>query len=181
MEKLPKDMAIEIASRVAAAVADPMEDLGSLRATYSQMHRVCGDTVVGRSIPLQRLLLRGIHLGTQNRFYDHEYHAKLISRLARIGRPKAYFYAGMHTVFVEDHTALMSWLDMLERSPAVGHDVAAFVLSLVLLRSNSGAGNDNIARRWLRKVEGDEAGPEVNVMWKNEKCTWCLEQAMFML
>ena len=97
------------------------------------------------------------------------------TRLASVGNPEACFYAGMHTVFVEDHTALMSWLDMLERSPAVGHDVAAFVLSLVLHRSNSGAGNDNIARWWLRKVKGDEAGLAVNVTWKNEICTRCLQ------
>ena len=64
MEKLPKDMAVEIASCVAAATADPMEDLGSLRATCSQMHRVCGDAVVGWSIPLRWVLLCGIHLGT---------------------------------------------------------------------------------------------------------------------
>ena len=64
MEKLPTDMAIEIASRVAAAAADPMEDLGSLWATYSQMRRVCGDAVVGWSIPLRWVLLRGIQLGT---------------------------------------------------------------------------------------------------------------------
>ena len=47
--------------------------------------------------------------------------------------------------------------------------------------SNSGAGNNNIAWRWLRKVKGDEAGPEANVMWKNEKCTRSLQQAMFVL
>jgi len=35
MEKLPKDMAIEIASYVVVAAMDPMEDLGSLRATCS--------------------------------------------------------------------------------------------------------------------------------------------------
>jgi hypothetical protein len=35
MEKLSMEMAIKIASRVVAAAADPMEDLGSLRATYS--------------------------------------------------------------------------------------------------------------------------------------------------
>ena len=82
---------------------------------------------------------------------------------------------------MEDSSALMPRLDMLEHSAVAGHDVAAFILSLVLHRSNSSAGNDNIARRWLRKVEGDEAGLEVNVMWKNEKCTRCLQQAMFML
>jgi hypothetical protein len=35
MEKLPKDMAVEIASHVATAAADPMEDLGSMQATCS--------------------------------------------------------------------------------------------------------------------------------------------------
>ena len=58
------DVAIEIASHVAAAAADPMEDLGSLRATCSQMRRVCGDAIVGWSIPLRQVLLRGIQLGT---------------------------------------------------------------------------------------------------------------------
>ena len=145
------------------------------------MHRVCGDAVVGRNIPLWRLLLHGIHLGTRNWFYNHEYHAKHIARLASIDNPKACFYAGMRTIFVEDRTALMPCLDMLERSTTAGHDVAAFVLSLEPHRSNSGAGNDNIARQWLRKVKGDEAGPEVNVTWKNEKCTWHLQQAMFVL
>jgi len=75
---------------------------------------------------------------------------------------------------MEDHNVLMPWLDMLERSTTVGHDVATFVLSLMLHRSNSGAGNDNIVWWLLRKVEGDEAGPVVNVTWKNEKCTRCL-------
>ena len=78
----------------------------------------------------------------------------------------------MRVVFVDDRTALMPRLNMLERSTTTGQGVAALVLSLVLHRSNSGAGNDNIARRWLRKVEGDEAGPEANVTWKNE----CLHQ-----
>jgi hypothetical protein len=87
----------------------------------------------------------------------------------------------MRAIFVEDHSVLMLWLDMLECSTVVGHDVAAFVLSLVLHRSNSGAGNDNIARRWLRKVEGDETGSTTNVTWKNEICTRCLQQAMFVL
>jgi hypothetical protein len=60
MKKLSKDMAIEIASRIDAAVVDPMEDLGSLQATYSQMRRVCDNAVVGQSMPLWWVLLRGI-------------------------------------------------------------------------------------------------------------------------
>ena len=87
----------------------------------------------------------------------------------------ARFYARMRAIFVEDHDALTPWLDMLEHSIVAGHDVVAFVLSLVLHRSISGAGKYNNARRLLRKVEGDEAGPVVNVTWKNEKCTWCIQ------
>ena len=89
-----------------------------------------------------------MHHGTWKQFYDHEYRAKLITRLASVGNPEACFYAGMRAVFVEDCTILMPWLDMLERYVVASHDVAAFVLSLVLHRSNSGAGNDNIARWW---------------------------------
>jgi hypothetical protein len=87
----------------------------------------------------------------------------------------------MCTIFVEDYCTLMSSLDMLERFVTAGHDVATFVLSLVLHRSNSGTDNDNIARRLLRKVEGDEAGPVVTVTWKNEKFTLRLQQAMWVL
>jgi hypothetical protein len=123
----------------------------------------------------------GIHLGTWNRFYDHEYRAKLIARLASAGNPEACFYAGMCAVFMEDRTVLMPRLDMLERSTMAGHDVATFVLSLMLHRSNSDADSDNIAWWWLRKVEGDETGPAVNVTWKNVICTWCLQQTMLML
>jgi hypothetical protein len=145
------------------------------------MRRVCGKAVVGRSIPLRWVLLRGIQHATWNWFYDHEYRTKLIARLASVGNPEACFYARMRTVFVEDRSALMPQLNMLVRSATIGHDVAAFVLSLVLHKSNSGAGNDNIVWWWLRKVEGDEVGPEVNVTSKNEKCTWRLQQAIFVL
>jgi hypothetical protein len=111
MEKLSIEVAVEIASRVGAAVADPLEDLGSLWATCSQMRRVCSDALVGRSIPLQRVLLRGTQRGTWKRFYDHEYHAKLITRLASVSNLEAYLYTGMRVVFVEDHDTLTQWLD----------------------------------------------------------------------
>ena len=58
------DVAVEIASRIATAIADPMEDLGSLWATCSQMRKVCSDAVVGQSIPLWWVLLCGTQHGT---------------------------------------------------------------------------------------------------------------------
>jgi hypothetical protein len=119
--------------------------------------------------------------GTWKQFYDHEYRAKLITMLASISNPEACCYARMCAIFVEDHGTLTSWLNMLERSTTAGHDVAAFVLSLVLHRSNSDVGDDYIVRQLLRKVEGDEAGSVANVTWKNKKCTRCLQLAMGLL
>ena len=77
------------------------------------MRRVCGDAVVGRSIPLWWVLLHGKQLGTWNRFYDHEYRAIVIARLASVGNLEACFYARMRIVFVEDHSALMPWQAMM--------------------------------------------------------------------
>jgi hypothetical protein len=87
----------------------------------------------------------------------------------------------MCAVFMEDRSKLMMWLDMIEHSAVAGHDVAAFVLTLVLHRSNSGVSNDNIAQWWLSKVEGDEVGLAAKLMWKNAICTRPLQQAMFVL
>ena len=58
MEKLPQELAAEVASRVAKAVVDPMENLDSLRASCSQMQRACDDAYVGWSIPLELMLQR---------------------------------------------------------------------------------------------------------------------------
>ena len=52
------ELATEVASHVAKATADPMEDLGSLWATCSHMRRACGTVYVGQSIPLEPMLNR---------------------------------------------------------------------------------------------------------------------------
>ena len=52
-----------------------MDDLASLRATYSDMRKVCGIAEVGRRIPLCRVLQ---HQGFWERYYDDDdYHALL--------------------------------------------------------------------------------------------------------
>lgn len=79
----------------------------------------------------------------------------------------------MSTAFGEDRGSLTPPLDMLHRAADADHQFARFVLALLLYRQNSGAGNDDMARRLLRKqVEGDEAGPASNGMWKDQICTW---------
>ena len=65
----------------------------------------------------------------------------------------------MSAIFVEDHGTVTPWLDMLEHAAESGHELAMYVLSLVLHRSNSGAANDATDWRLLWKVKCDKAGP----------------------
>lgn len=73
MGDLPKELSVEIAKRVAASAANPMEDLGRLHATCLRMRTVCSDAVVGQSIPLQPVLWRREALDLWL-FYNNEYH-----------------------------------------------------------------------------------------------------------
>jgi hypothetical protein len=106
MEKLPMVVDVNIASRTATVAADPMEDLGSLRATYSQMRRVCSDARSGT----EHTTAAGA--AAWDTTWDPE--SVLRPRVPR--HPEACFYAGMHAIFVEDRSVLMLWLDMLECS-----------------------------------------------------------------
>ena len=48
------------------------------------------------------------------------------------------------------------------------YKLGMYVYTLVLYRSNTGGGNDNIARRMLRELEGaDKVGPAA-LPWKNQ-------------
>ena len=106
----------------------------------------------------------------------------LITRLASVGQPKACFKARMSAVFMEDHGTVMPWLDMLEHTAESGNELAKYVLSLVLHRSNNSATNDATARRLLRKVKCDEAGPTMNnATWKNKNCARRCQQARVVL
>ena len=88
----------------------------------------------------------------------------------------------MSAVFVEDRGTITPRLDMREHAAESGHELAMYVLSLVLHRSNSGATNDTTGRRLLRKVECDEVGPTVkNAMWKNKNCAQRHQQARVVL
>ena len=54
---------------------------------------------------------------------------------------------------------LMEWL---QHSAEAGYKLGMYVYALVLYRSNTSGGNDDIARHLLRELKGaDEAGPAV--------------------
>ena len=62
-------------------------------------------------------------------------------------------------------TPPMEWL---QHSTEAGYKLGMYVYALVHYRSNTGGGNDNIARRLLRELEGaDEEGP-ATLPWKNQ-------------
>jgi len=83
---------------------------------------------------------------------------------------------------VEDRGIITPWLDMLERAAELRHELATYVLSLVLHRSNNGTANDATARRLLRKVKCDEAGPATkNARWKNKSGARHRQQARVVL
>jgi hypothetical protein len=176
LEDLPIEfLSAKIATCVAAAAADPMEDLRRFRATCMQMRTVCSNIVVGRSIPLLPVLQHSEGWGL---FYDEEYCTQLITKLANVGNPEACFYARLQAVFMEEHGTLTPCLDMLQHASEAGHEDATFVLSPLLHRSNSGAAKDDNARRLLRKVKGGEGPLVLNAMWKNKNCTRCLQHAL---
>ena len=131
------------------------------------MRRVCGTAYVGRSIPLELVL----NHHDWKPFYSHEYCANLITRLASVGHTEACLKARMSVVFKQDRGTVTPWLDMLEHAAESSHDLATYVFSLALYRSNTGATNDATAPRLLRKVEGDEEGSATtNATWKNQTC-----------
>ena len=87
---------------------------------------------------------------------------------------EACFKAGMSAIFKEDHGTVMPWLDMLERATESGHDLATYVFSLALYKSNSGAANDATAWRLLRKLEGDKEVPAAKTArWKKQTYARC--------
>ena len=133
------------------------------------MRRACGTAYVGRSIPLEPVL----NHRDWKPFYSHEYCANLITRLTSVDHTEACFKAGMSIVFKEHRGIITSWLNMLECTTESGHDLATYVFSLALYKSNSGAANDATAWRLLRKLEGDKEVPAAKTArWKKQTYAW---------
>jgi hypothetical protein len=92
----------------------------------------------------------------------------LTTRLASLGNLEAYFLAGLCLIFVEAHRSMKSLMEWLQHSIKVGYKLGMYVYALMLYRSNTDGGNDDIARCLLRELEGaDEAGPAA-LPWKNQ-------------
>ena len=120
-----------------------MDDLASLWATCSFMRRVCGTAEVDRRIRLRRVLQRQGFWGCH--YYYDDYHVLLTTRLASVGNLEACFLAGLRPVFVEAHRSLTPLMEWLQHFVEAGYKLGLYVYALVLYRSNTSGGNDDIA------------------------------------
>jgi hypothetical protein len=105
--ELPKELTIDIVSRVVAQLEDTMEDLRNLHATYKVMCMVCSAATVGQGLHLKRVLQRRFNLSL-------EFHVALITTLATIGNPEALFHSGLClTLLGNKRGVIMTFLNQL--------------------------------------------------------------------
>ena len=62
---------------------------------------------------------------------------------------------GIQTVFAENHSP-RPCLDYLTHTANGRHNVTVYLVAIFLYRHNGGADDDNTARRYIRRVEGEE-------------------------
>ncbi|KAF8662876.1 hypothetical protein HU200_055457 [Digitaria exilis] len=171
---LPHDMAVEIAGHVAATSPLPMEDLRSLRASCQAMRAACSNRDVGRRVALERE-------AAAMRWADHDRYLAVVGILSGAGNPKACFLAGIALIFV--HRSAHQGAELLGRAAMAGHKVAAYVLGVLLYTYNTDNAVDDVARRHMRQVEGDEevvSGDDDVAIAKisNSECVRCRAQAV---
>ncbi|CAO2185587.1 unnamed protein product [Urochloa humidicola] len=184
---LPHDMAVEIAGHIAATSPKPVSDLRNLRASCRAMRAACGDRAVGRRVALER------EAGAM-RWSDHGRYLAVVSRLSGAGNPEACFLAGIALAFSHKHRRCgddQPGAEMLARAAEAGHKVAKYVRALLLYDGGAGA-SDEVARRLIRQVEGEEAtaaiaggvvtggcvAAAVNEQRSNVECVRCRAQAV---
>ena len=89
----------------------------------------------------------------------------------------------MNNVFSKGMPEAWPCIVELDRAAKRGHNVAAYVTAILLFKANTGADDDQAARRYMRQVEGEEeaaagaAGSAGGPMLSNEGCLHCRELA----
>ena len=67
----------------------------------------------------------------------------------------------------------MTPIEWLQHSTKAAHKLGMYIYALVLYRSNTSVGNDDIAWRLLRKLEGADKAGLAALPWKNQTYTHC--------
>jgi hypothetical protein len=80
---------------------------------------------------------------------DCKVYDALLDCLARIRNPEAYFISRMDILFGENYS-FQSYIAKLEEAAQAGHNVAAYIATMVLYRDNGDCGDDDTARWYIR-------------------------------
>ena len=145
---LPTNVQIEIASHLIVTSDRPMNNLYSQRATCSSMRSICGDLAVGQRLALDRF--RSGRTGANPVVYY-----ALLASLTQVSNPKACFLTWIQITFIEKQS-LRPCLNDLASAANGGHNLAAYLVTLLLYRHNGNAGNDDTTRRYIRQVKDKE-------------------------
>uniref|UniRef100_K3YE46 Uncharacterized protein n=1 Tax=Setaria italica TaxID=4555 RepID=K3YE46_SETIT len=146
LETLPTELLTVIAIHLVATSDQPMEDLGSLRATCTVIRRV---------------------------YYS------LLRLLLDVGNSEASLLTGIPDFF----GGYQPSLDQLSRAAVAGLNVVADLYTLMLYRNVGGAAADDMAKMYIRRLEGEEgtATSSSPKMLHNHVCRECREDAMYLV
>ena len=103
---------------------------------------------IGRRLALDRFR----HGRTWDDPIDYE---ALLASLTQVSNPKACFLIGIQTIFMEKHSP-RPYLDDLAHAADGGHNLVAYLVTLLLYRHNGNASDDDTVRQYMRRVEGEE-------------------------
>jgi hypothetical protein len=103
-----------------------MDDVHSLWATCSSMHRIYGDPAVGRCVAMDWCKHRA---RSSN---DHVNYFALLARLTQVDNPEACLLHGIQTIFTENHSP-RPCLDYLTRTANDRHNVVAYLVAIFLI------------------------------------------------
>ena len=112
------------------------------------MHRICCNHTVGQRVALDQCC-HGLGWDDVGNYYA------LLSSLTQLGNLEACFLTGIAMVFEETNRP-QPCLDDLTRTADGRHNLAAYMVAILLYRHNGDARDDDTTRRYMRWVEGEE-------------------------
>ncbi|XP_072149562.1 F-box protein At1g67340-like [Setaria viridis] len=147
LSDLPIEMVIDIIGHLAATSDNPLEELRRLWATCRLMLSVCDDRAVGVRLSFLQCWEK------MSWSQSSRMHA-LLHQLVALGNLEACLSIAMKDFFGK-RGPLQLFLHQLSRGTVSGLNVAAYLYALFLYRNDGGAADDDIARMYIRRVEGE--------------------------
>jgi len=135
---LPTDVQIEIAGHLATTLNRNMDNLHNLWVTCSSIYHICGNPTISRCLSLD-WVRRGRMGANPVNYYT------LLASLTQVSNLEACFLTRIQTVFMEKHSPCPC-LDDLARATDGEHNLAAYLVTLLLYRHNGDVSDKNTVR-----------------------------------